>query len=187
MREREKGISLIELLVVMVIFSIIAAAIATAIFSTNRGWAVGASQAVLTSEIRKALDRMSRELAEGRVAEIQGVPADGRWYNTITFRVPQDRSLPPDGSVLDANGDIVEWSDWITYQWGSSNTCQRVVAVPVGVAPVTENLATHITTLQFRRQNITSDMVEVELTASVLSGYGQVMSRTMGTRIKLRN
>jgi hypothetical protein len=104
--------------------------------------------------------------------------------------VPQDRD--GDGSVLDANGVISEWSNTITYQFqpaGPANNCTRIAANDLGVLPPTtvSTLANHVTSVQFRRQAATVDVVEIQMTASTTSERGQVFSRTMGTRVKMRN
>lgn len=184
MRRRVGGWSLAELLVAVAIFTVIASAVVTGLLSAQRTWTAGVGQAVLTSELRRALNRMSRELAGGRSSQLQRPLANGAWDTTITFRVPEDRN--GDGSVLDANGAITEWSDWITYLMGGRNACLRLVTPPA--APVTtETLASHITGLQFRRLAATPDVVEIQLTVSSLLETGQRVDRTMGTRVKLRN
>ena len=40
---------------------------------------------VLAQEIRKALDHLMTDLYDARENTIQGVPADGKWYNRIAF------------------------------------------------------------------------------------------------------
>ena len=184
-RDPVRGWSLTELLVAIAVFIMIASAVVTGLLSTQRTWTSGVGQAVLTSELRRALDRMGRELAEGRSSQIQRPLANGAWDATITFRVPEDRN--GDGSVLDANGAVAEWSDWITYVMGGRNACLRLVTPPAPAPVSTETLASHITNLQFRRQAATPDVVEIQVTVSSLLETGQRIDRTMGTRVKLRN
>lgn len=182
------GFSLVEILVALAIFAVIAAAIAMSLFSAQRSWGTGTGQAVLTAELRRALDTMSRELVESRPAQVRQPAANGLWGNVIIFRVPQDRDA--DGSVLDANGEIAEWSNDITYAPnGRSNSFSRTQVNDPGLQPRTflSTLANHITQVQFRRQAATADVVEIQMTASTITELGQVMSRTMGTRVKLRN
>lgn len=187
---RRAGFSLAELLVVVALFSVLAAGIVLTIFSAQRSWTVGSGQTVLTLELRRALDQMGRELAESQPAQVQQPAANGQWSNAIVFRIPQDRN--GDGSVLDANGSIAEWSNLITYQFqpgGRANNCSRIAVNDPGLQPRTFNstLANHVTDVRFRRQAATSDIVEIQMTASTISEMGQVFSRDMGTRVKLRN
>ena len=188
---KKDGFSIVELLVAMAIFSLIAAAVMSTLLTAQHSWSTGSGQAMVTSQLRRALDRMSRELVESGSSQLQQIPADGLWYQRMSFRVPEDRSVPPDGSVLDVNGQIAEWSDWITYRSGLAQgrtpSLLREVG-PVGGAPVSsEVLANYISSLLFRRQNATPDVVEISLTAFAITGAGQYMPRTMSTRVKLRN
>lgn len=187
MKKETMGFSLVELMVVLVLFATLSSAIATLVFSAQRSWGTGSGQAVLTAELRRVLDAMSRELVEGRPSQIQRPAANGQWDAQMIFRIPQDRN--GDGSVLDANGEIAEWSNDITYAQGRSNSCARTAVNDPGLLPRTfvTTLANHITTLQFRRQAATADVVEIQMTASTVTELGQTMSRTMGTRVKLRN
>lgn len=179
-----------ELLVVVALFSIIAAGIVMTISSAQHSWTIGSGQTVLTLELRRALDQISRELVESQPAQVQRPAANGLWDNAIIFRVPQDRNA--DGSVLDANGQISEWSNDIRYDFqpaGRSNVCTRTQVNDPGLQPRTfqTTVANHITQVQFRRQAAAADIVEVQITASTITELGQVFSRTMGTRVKLRN
>ncbi len=181
---KANGMTLTEMLVAVAVLSIMAAAVVTALLSVERVFSGGSGQAVLTSELRKALDRMSRELAEGTSGRIQFVPADGRGYPNITFQIPED--INGDGSVIDVNGNITEWSTNITYLMGARNSCQRTQASRDPNLPGTSAfLANHITALSFTRR--LPDVVEIRLTASTLTEVGELQTRTMSTRVKLRN
>ncbi|MBI3318310.1 MAG: type II secretion system protein [Candidatus Omnitrophica bacterium] len=176
------GFSLAELLVVVAIFSILASAVALALVSSQRTWATGSGQAVLTAQLRRALDRMSRELTESKTSEIQRPAPNGLFDAAVTFRVPQDQN--GDGNVLDANGNIGEWSGWITYRAarvGSGTACVREVA------GASEVLASNVSSVLFRRQAATPDVVEVQVSCYVVTEKGQQMLRSMNTRVKLRN
>jgi prepilin-type N-terminal cleavage/methylation domain-containing protein len=191
---KTNGFSLVEILVALAIFAVIAAAVAMGLFSAQRTWGTGTGQAVLTAELRRALDTMSRELVGSRPAQIQmrRVVNGNDWLELdvqVLFRIPQDRN--GDGSVLDANGEIAEWSNDITYAYapGRSNSFSRTEVNDPGLQPrsLVTTLANHITAVQFRRAAATADIVEIQMTASTITELGEVMSRTMGTRVKLRN
>lgn len=176
-----------ELLIVVALFGILTSAIVLVLLSSERTWATGSGQAVLTSELRKALDRMSLELVESQPAQVLQPPANGAWNPAVVFRVPEDRN--GDGTVLDASGVIAEWSNDISFLTGRNNSCSRTQVNDPGLQPrlIAAPLANHVTDLRFRRLVATPDIIEIQMTASTMSEEGRVMSRTMGTRVKLRN
>lgn len=182
-----RGFSLVELLVVVALFSIMAAALGLSLVSAQKTWSLGTRQAVLTAELRKVLDQVSRELVQSRAAQIQRPFPNGAWDTQVLFRIPQDQN--GDGSVLGAGGLITEWSRDISYQMGRSNDCSRAAVNPPGFNPRTTvtTVANHITDLRFRRQAAIPDVVEIRATAGTLTEDGRVMSRTMSTMVKLRN
>ncbi|MBI3312495.1 MAG: prepilin-type N-terminal cleavage/methylation domain-containing protein [Candidatus Omnitrophica bacterium] len=184
------GFSLAELLMVVALFSVLACGIVLTLFSAQRSWTVGSGETVLTLELRRGLDQISRELTESQPAQVQQPAANGQWGNTIVFRVPRDRD--GDGSVLDANGTISEWSNLITYQFqpgGRANNCTRTEVNDPGLQPrsIVSTVANHVTDVRFRRQAAAADVVEIQMTASTINEMGQVFSRNMATRVKLRN
>lgn len=184
---RSSGFTLTELLVVVGLFSIVSATLVTLLLSMQRSWATGSGQAVLTSELRRGLDTMSRELVEGAAGRVQRPPRTGAWDTQIDFVVPEDRN--GDGTVLDATGVVAEWSDPIRYQRGARNQCLRFTGVPLAQQAVVANA---ITDLRFRHvldpgTGQPSGIIELQMTASTLTDGGDVVSRTMGTRVKLRN
>ncbi len=178
--KRVLGFSLAELLAVVGILGIVTAAITAVLICAQRTWVSGSGQAVATAELRRALARVSREMTESRIGEIQRPVADGQWDTVALFRIPQDQD--GDGSVLDANGVVVEWSGWIAYGRGADNSLLRAVD---GVT--TDTLANHISAVSFRRQAATPDVIEVEMTASTLTESGRQFDHTVESRIKVRN
>ncbi len=192
MRRGRGGFSLAELLIVVVLFGLISAALMMVLVASQRSWTVGSAQSVLTSELRRALDWMSRDLAQSRPGRItlpvERLRGDLRWDTTAVFRIPKD--LNGDRSVLDANGQVVEWSNDITFALGGrNNTLSRAEVNQPGRQPRTllSVLANHVTDVRFRRWKDTPDVVEIQMTATTINEVGEVMSRTLGTRVKVRN
>ncbi|MBI4226685.1 MAG: prepilin-type N-terminal cleavage/methylation domain-containing protein [Candidatus Omnitrophica bacterium] len=187
-RPRHAGFTMTELLVVLALFGIVSAALVTLLLSAQRSWTTGSGQAVLTAELRRGLDRISRELVGSAAGRVQRPPVNGAWDTQMTFQIPQDRN--GDGAVLDAAGAIVEWSDLINYQRGARNSCLRRVGA--GAALQSETVANHITDLRFRQildaqTQQPVGIIEIQMTASTITEAGDVMSRTMATRVKVRN
>jgi len=92
----------------------------------------------LAREIRKALDHLMPDLYAARENTIQGVQADGQWYNRITFEY--------------AGQGMVSYALKEGHLWRLNN----------GRA---ELIADHIGDLRIRRQKETPDMLEVQLEA----------------------
>ncbi len=212
-----RGFSMVEILVVAAIFGVISAAILSAILFGQRGWMVGSGQTVLTAELRRGLDRISRELSEAGTNTLlfEDPIADPRnpgWFGKMSFQVPQDNGIdedednPPDPvdeptrfthrwangrrereTVFKAGSTDLEWSPAIRYERAAGNACDRVVGPAVRGVETREQVASHVADLRFRRKAGTGDVVEILISASTISEGGQVMVRSMGTRVKLRN
>jgi len=163
------------------ITAVITLVVGGSILSSRTAMTSSTAEMVASSQLRRGLEAMSRELASARPDEITNVPADGAWRTAISFRVPEDRT--GDGVVLNAFGDITEWSDTITYQLVAGNLCQRVLA-PAGTA---RTLAHHVTGLQFRRLAATPTTVEIQMTITTPLDEGQTVTRALTTRTHLRN
>ena len=179
-RRNHNGFSLAEMLAVVAIFGIIAVAISAALSAVQQTWVSGSSQAVATAEVRRALARISRELVESRASEIQRPAADDQWDTVALFRIPEDQD--GDGSVLNANGIVSEWSGWIAYGQGTDNSLLRAVD-----GTTTDTLANSISAVAFRRRAAAPDVMEIRLTASTLTASGRQFDHTVESRIKVRN
>lgn len=131
-------------------------------------------------ELRRGVDAMSQELASSRDDQLD-VPADGNWYNSLTFRLPVD--LNGDGTVLDTAGAL-EWSaNPITYSLGGISGDQIVRTNGTQLRVLTNG----VQALQFRRMSATPDQVEILVTVQrgFLNGFQN--QGTLTTRIRLRN
>ena len=182
-----RGFTLAEVLVVMALFIILSGAMLSALLSTQQTWTAGSVEMMLTSELRKGLDAMSRELVQGQAGQILRPAANGAVTNDLVFRIPQDRN--GDGTVLDANGQIAEWSNDISYSMNRTNSCIRSQVNDPGLLPrrIDTTLANHVNNLMFSRDPATPDVVQIQMAASTLSQDGRLRTRTMNTRVKLRN
>ncbi len=184
---RSGGFSLVEVLVVSVMVSGIALVLASVIRMSLRGWQARDNQMTVSYELRRGIHAMARELERTRSdqLEVPGVgamPADGNFYNSIRFRIPQD--VDGNGTVLDGAGAI-EWSpNQITYALGGVGGLE--VRRTQGAAAGT--LAYGVTGLRFRRQAATPLMVEMSVTVQkgATSG-GFIQQGDLSTRIRLRN
>lgn len=64
-REKQKGFSLIEMMVVVVILGLIVLGLVTFFTGGTKSWVAGQSQLKAQREARQAMDRMVREIREG--------------------------------------------------------------------------------------------------------------------------
>ncbi len=183
----DRGLTLVEILVAVGVLGIVTLAVVAFLGSTQSTWAEGSGQAILSAQLRRAMDGMTRDLVKCPVSQIDQPDADGEWAETIVFRVPQDGD--GDGSVLDENGSIVEWSPWTRILWNeeTSGLQERVATGLQEPLFTTRVLASRITDLQVRRQVATPDVIEIRLTAGTTLENGRIISRTTQSRVYLRN
>ena len=170
-----KGFTLVELMIVMLIFSIILGAMFAVMNMGKASWHSGDTQIQVQQEARKGMDRIVKELRQTGTSTIIGVPPDGNLYNTITFRIPDE-----DG--IDANGNI-EWGNQIAYSLGGLNGQQLLRTEGEGL----EVLANRVVNLQFRRQATTPNIVEITLQSQKTTIPGHLISATLNSQIRVRN
>ncbi|MBI3333501.1 MAG: hypothetical protein HYZ93_05370 [Candidatus Omnitrophica bacterium] len=176
---RAKGMTIVELLIVCAVAGGMSLVFMAALRMGQRSWQIGSAQMSVSSELRRGVVQMRRELAESRM-DLLSIPADGLWYPALSFQVPTD--LNGDGTVLDANG-VLEWSNPVSYSLGGSDGDQalRVQGAQSRV------LANGVTLLQFRRQAATPMVVEMNLTVRRGATTGFVNQDSLTERVRLRN
>lgn len=170
-----------ELLITCAIVAGISLVLMAVLRMGQRSWKIQDAQSSVSMHLRNGMADMSREIAESQAGWLN-IPADGLWYNSLTFRVPQD--VDGNGTVWDAAGAL-EWSNPITYSLAGpdGNQLQRVQQ-----GAVNRVLAYGVTALQFRRQAATPLVVEIGLTVqrgATTSGF--LNQADLNTRVRLRN
>ncbi len=172
------GFTLIELMVSSAIAMAVGLAITMLLKVNQQSWEVSHAYFGSSLELRRAA-AMSRELVAA-VNSTVSIPADGAWYNTISFRVPQD--MNGDGVVVFSNGSL-EMSNPITYSLGGS-TGNLVIRTQEGKND--RAVALGVSALQFRRQAANPEMVEIQIT--VQRGMGDFKNQgSWITRVRMRN
>ncbi|MDO8730252.1 MAG: hypothetical protein Q7J69_03585 [Candidatus Omnitrophota bacterium] len=208
------GFSLVEVLVVSVMAAGMALAISSVIRVGLRSWAAKQGQMDASSELRRSLHTMAKELAQaqramdiastGRLEALVGgawvaMPADGNFYPTVRFRVPQD--LDNNGTVLDAAWVVERSVNPIQYSQGAgANTLdlQRTEGAAVRTLlrglPQAASLPAGEIPLGFRRLAAPNDSV-VEIRVWVQRGAGipgvprsgETEPAVLSTQVRLRN
>ena len=169
-----KGFTTVEVLVVVFIYSIIAGSCYVALISGNTSWQVTSAQVELQQELRKGMDAMSEDLRQAGASSITNVPADGIWYNTITFKICTGVS----------SGNISWSSNTIQYVIGSGANVNQILRKSGSQSKV---IAQDIQTLQIRRQSSAPNIVEVSLLAQKNTSGGRLLSLNSNFSAKLRN
>ena len=175
-----KGLTLVELMIVLLIFSIILGAIFAIMNVSRTSWQTGNVQVEMQQETRKGMDRMLSELRQSGQTVITGVPANGASYSSVTFQIPEDSDS--DGDVTDGSGNI-EWSAQITYSLGGLDG-EQLLRASGGSSTV---LANKITSLQFSRAAGTPNILEISLQAQKNTAQGTTIQSTVNSQVNLRN
>lgn len=182
----QRGFTLLEVMLVVAILLIIGAIGFQLLSTGNISWESANTSLTIEQEIRRGIILMAKELERSSPSTIVGVPADGIYYNSITFRMPQDND--GDGTIVNAIGNI-EWSNLIVYQLtfnASLNSFQLIRTQGV----VTRVLANYMPTAQsvrFRRTQSEPNILEINLQAQKGSSFGHVTARSITSRVLLRN
>lgn len=186
--------SFLEMMVSVAIFTVIMASIFTVIYTGRLYWRVGTSQVDVQQEARKAMAFMAKELRQTRagtgrvaggpaVAILENLPADDNTHASVTFRIPQDTN--GDGNVLNTDGQVVEWSDRITYSLVGT---QIIRSTDTGPNKVLANSINSVNGLQFTRSSGAPSLIRIRISASkTIPGTGEVVNFALSTWVKLEN
>jgi prepilin-type N-terminal cleavage/methylation domain-containing protein len=168
--KNQKGFTMVEVLVTVLIFMLISAGIMTIVNSGNDIWQMNKASVELQQELRKAMDWMMNDLREAGTSSIIDVPADGAAYTSITFSTPTGVS-----------GGSLTW-DASTINFAlSSNQLIRTYG------GTTRTLASRIVLLEFTRQAASSEILEVTLRGQRAVPGGQTIQRDLDFEVRLRN
>ena len=178
---RQRGFTLVELLVAMAISSIVLGAMVVFFTTQNRSYTRDTATADIQQVVRTGIDFMSDSIRMAGLDPLQtgnfGIEAPGATAITIT-------------ADLDMNGQInVSNSERITYALNGNQVLQTADGV-------TEPLVDNVTNFTFiyRDENgvLSADpaairTVQISMTVQEPVGYGRTSARTYTTRIHCRN
>ena len=193
--ERARGFILVEIMVAVSIVVVVMGMILSVIAAGRDSWQIERARLMVTKELRRGVDLMTREMVSTQIAELAELPTApavggwGPWVNApVTFRVLSVIEAPAGSGnyAIETNGTgAVVWTQPITYQV-ANNQIQRVQN------GVTRILANGVQQLQFRRQaaNPVIEMnVQVQQNIDKRNGGGVdiVKADSLNTQLRLRN
>jgi type II secretory pathway pseudopilin PulG len=158
-------------MVVVVILSLIILGLVTFFTGGARSWVAGQSQLTAQRNARQAIDRMVREIREGKNITTGS-------ETSITVRVP----------YFDANGNIASYND-VNYYW-SENTWKPINRI---VSSGTNALINNVLSLAFTYFDSSGNLVTPENTSKVHINLQVDIDRdsnpdiTLNTDVNLRN
>ena len=173
-----KGFTLVEVLITVAIFSLIFMAIFAVLTIGESSWYSGDISVELNQEIGRALLTMTRQLRQSRSTVISNVPANDTYYNSITFKVPQD--IDGDGDVINSSGNM-EWSQNFSY---SLNENKQIIR---STESGTSILANNIFSLQFKRFSGNDDVIQIYIIARKVTVRRRSLESSIISSVKMRN
>jgi len=212
--KRDEGLTLTEMMVVLVIFSMISAGI-YAVFSTGQvTWFNTEASIELQQNVRMTLEKITREMNESgfdKNGVSQLTISDGTGVNgTDVVRFSMPVLCVSNMNVIDANGDVATWGapltwgctdascmdadddcstvdyKYIQYLTNSNNELIRRV-LDNNNAMVREDIfARHILDFQVTA-NVNGDLITLQITARKNSSVNAVISASTSMDVNLRN
>ena len=174
-RRGRAGFTLVEVLVTVLIYMLVAAAGYMVLSSGMLSWQVNNTRVELQQELRKAMDWMVLDLRQAGPSSVSSPSVSNTWATSITFRV-----------AVGASGGVVVWSteQYRYYLGGTNNRQLRRQDLTTGTV---KEIAQDISVLQVRRPLTAQDTVEISLTAAKQTSLGGMISQTMDFAVQLRN
>jgi type II secretory pathway pseudopilin PulG len=168
------GFTLVEAMLAVVLFTMLFGATLLIYISGTESWQANSVRLELQQEVRKSMSRIMDDLREAGTSSVIDVLPGAGWNNTVTFRKAAGIS----------NGVVVWDGNTTSYYVGGTNSDQLIKKIGISTTSVA---ALNITTVQFRRQSATPDIIEVNLVASKNTFKGRNLSITSNFSIQLRN
>ena len=173
--KNKRGISLVEALISVVIFAVIAGIYFLVLLSGSDSWENNRTIIEVNQEVRKAMDWMKMDLMQAGSTSISDGPtqADGTWYTSITFKV-----------ATGVTSGVVVWStNTIQYILGGANST-RLLRIQ---GAQTKTISQDIQSVRFRRQSSTPNIIEVEVAGRKTSAKQKVITLNTSFQLRLRN
>ncbi len=178
-KSKDAGFSLIELLIAIGIFSVLAAAVGSVYVSTSRAITLQNATAGVQQSVRTALEIMAQDIrmAGYNPMEIDPNPPSIEIADSNKIRVTSDRNK---------NGTIDEDDfERISYEL-NGNDLRRILYEATGSSSA-QTIIENVTELEFTYSGTNNSIVDIILTVEENAGYGNTVARTLQTRVYCRN
>lgn len=175
-KHKEKGFSMIELLISMAIFSLLAGAIGGVYVSTSRTSTLQNASAGVQQSVRGALEIMVQDI------RMAGYNPTGTDPNPASIEIAESQKIQVTAD-RDGNGTIDNTNfERIAYEL-VNNELRRILYGGASNDAIINN----VTDLQFTYPVTNPSIVDITLTVEENAGYGNTVSRTLETRVYCRN
>ncbi len=170
-----RGLTLVEILVAILIFSIIMIAIGLTVVAGKNSLFTSDAPTQLRQNLLFSIMSISKELRETTPSKTN--LAEGTNSSSITFQVPFDNNA--DGVIVDTVGNI-EWSSNITY---SLNGASQLIRTQGGTTTI---ISPNIAILQFSRPLGKDRIIQIDITVQKANGMGNWQDSEQAI-LKMRN
>ena len=169
MNNNEKGLTFIEVVLSLAIFSVLSLILYQAFSMGSKSLDTTSAQSRVNGETRVGMERITKELRSARYSDATVVQSD-----QLQFKVPQ--SISPEGDIT--------WSGWIQYELGGIDG-EQLLREDVSSGDTTV-LANRVSSLQFVK-NSNPDTVTINLTALDSTSYGNSAQVSLTGTVEFRN
>lgn len=167
-----RGISMVEILMTVALFTVLGAASLELLIVGSDAYSINRNRTELQQELRKSIDRIRESLRQTGTSGLVNMSTDTT-YTQITFR-----------TAIGAAAGSTTWStDTVQYILGGTGGV-RLQMISGGT---TQIIASNITTLQFRRDSTTPNIINLTITASRNQGKGGTVSLNYSGKVRMRN
>ncbi len=167
----KNGFTLVELMVVVAIFTGIVLSIFGILSSGRRAWLTSEAQIDVHSFARQTMNTITTELSESAPGKL----------TIINFSADEDRIIFQTPALF--SGGTLTWSNQIQYSLGGING-QQFVRTDLTTGQ-TEIKGNYITALRFSQPDI--DRIEIVLLLSTQSVIGDTVEMELDSQVSLRN
>ena len=193
---KKTGFTLIELMVVMGIFTLIIGAGFTLLSSGRLSTDISEAQIQTVGHARLAMDRISKELRLSHFSRLRisnsvnFTAAEISPGSIINFQIPvgsYDVALDLDGTSLKW-GSAANEGDYLAYQVDANNQLLRTAYVDVnGANPSDVVIAQNIASITFSRTGVNSNLITITIVTQRQTVSGIAITQTLHSNVTLRN
>ncbi len=192
-RQRERGFTLVEMLVSLAMFAIIVSAVGAVLVPMRRSYTTQDVAAGAQQTTRLAIDFMVNDIRLAGLDPLGEANAGVEDATALFLQFTIDRA--PQGG--EANGEIDEGElERLTYAWDAAERRLRLTTDEGTGSSDTETLVDNVSNLRFtyfdEDDNETTDLNEIRSVAITMTvedpaGLEGTVSRTYNTRVRCRN